>query len=110
MNSSDNTDGDAAKGKLFQTPGRFATGVNYWASHAATAMWTDWREDVVDADFVRLAEHGLTVARVFPLWSDFQPIHRLDLGDGTLAELLELVIVDDKFQKPEEEADANCNS
>jgi endo-1,4-beta-mannosidase len=73
-------------GRHLRTPGRFATGVNYWASHAATAMWTDWREDVVDDDFKRLSEHGLTVARVFPLWSDFQPIHRLELGDGTLAE------------------------
>lgn len=86
MESSNKTKQSEARRTSIQTPGRFATGVNYWASHAATAMWTDWREEVVDADFARLAEHGLTMARVFPLWSDFQPIHRLELGDGTLAE------------------------
>jgi hypothetical protein len=63
-------------GDLFE-PGHFFTGCNYWASHAGTAMWSDWRPEVVEADFKLLAAAGLRVLRVFPLWSDFQPIHLL---------------------------------
>ncbi|MHB0937687.1 MAG: glycoside hydrolase 5 family protein [Armatimonadota bacterium] len=59
------------------SPGRFVVGCNYWASHAGTAMWSDWRPDVVDADLRQLAEAGLQTLRVFPLWPDFQPIHIL---------------------------------
>lgn len=54
--------------------GRFVTGCNYWASHAGIRMWSDWRPDVVDADLRQISETGLKVLRVFPLWSDFQPI------------------------------------
>jgi hypothetical protein len=57
--------------------GRFILGCNYWASHAGTAMWSQWRPEVVEDDFRKLSEAGLQVLRVFPLWSDFQPIHRL---------------------------------
>lgn len=52
--------------------GTFITGCNYWASHAGTAMWRDWRPDVVDDDFTRLAAYGINVLRVFPLWPDCQ--------------------------------------
>lgn len=56
----------------------FVTGCNYWASHGGTAMWRDWRPDVVAADLRQLSdEAGLQVLRVFPLWSDFQPITAL---------------------------------
>jgi hypothetical protein len=61
----------------FNSPGAFFTGANYWASHAGTAMWSDWRPDVVEQDFQRLAAARIKVLRVFPLWSDFQPIHEL---------------------------------
>jgi len=54
--------------------GRFILGCNYWASHAGTAMWTDWQPEVVDRDLARLAEAGLDTLRVFPLWPAFQPI------------------------------------
>ena len=40
-------------------------------------MWSDWRPAVVDSDLRRLAAAKLRVLRVFPLWSDFQPIHLL---------------------------------
>ena len=63
-------------------PGGLAIGANYWASHAGTAMWSDWREEVVAADLGRLAAAGVTLLRVFPLWPDFQPIHRLYAGHG----------------------------
>lgn len=62
--------------------GVFTLGCNYWAPHAGTAMWRDWRPDVVRADLARLAGHGLQVLRVFPLWSDFQPITLLRGGGG----------------------------
>jgi len=32
--------------KILITPGSFVVGANYWASHAGTAMWRDWRPDV----------------------------------------------------------------
>ncbi len=54
--------------------GTFTLGVNYWASHKATRMWSEWDESVVEADFKNLAAIGCKVLRVFPLWSDFQPV------------------------------------
>lgn len=70
----------------FLASGSFATGVNYWASHAATEMWSRWDESVVAADLRALAGHGVRLLRVFPLWPDFQPISRLYFGDGRPAE------------------------
>ncbi len=67
---------------LFDELSGFFVGCNYWASHAGTAMWSDWRPEVVEADFRRLAAEGLQVLRVFPLWPDFQPISRLYGGGG----------------------------
>ncbi|MEN6403663.1 MAG: beta-mannanase, partial [Armatimonadia bacterium] len=68
-------------------PGGFVVGANYWASHAGTAMWRDWQPDVVEDDLRRLSEAGLQLLRVFPLWSDFQPIHLLRTGGGTPVEV-----------------------
>lgn len=65
----------------------FWLGCNYWASHAAVFMWRDWDADVVEADFRRLSASGLRVLRVFPLWSDFQPIHLLRGWAGTPVEV-----------------------
>lgn len=62
---------------LLTTPGHFLIGCNYWASHAGTRMWSDWQSRVVEADLRKLAAGGLQVLRVFPLWSDFQPIQLL---------------------------------
>lgn len=61
------------KKKLFEK-GTMSLGVNYWASHAATRMWTEWDEKVVAKDIRKLAEIGCEYLRVFPLWSDFQPV------------------------------------
>ena len=63
--------------KLPLSEGTFVFGANYWASHAGTNMWRQWDESVVDADFRRFADNGLRLLRVFPLWSDFQPIKAL---------------------------------
>jgi len=63
--------------------GTFFTGCNYWASHAGLNMWNKWRPDIVESDFRRLSEHGVDVLRVFPLWSDFQPIRMHTKGQQT---------------------------
>ena len=67
---------------LFGTGG-FFVGCNYWAKHAGMYMWSDWRPDVVEQEFAALAAHGATVLRVFPLWSDFQPLTGDCRGRGT---------------------------
>jgi hypothetical protein len=68
-------------------PGKMAVGCNYWASHAGTAMWSDWRPDVVERDLAALAAAGLTWLRVFPLWPDFQPIAQMRAGFGVPYEI-----------------------
>jgi len=65
-----------------QEQGTFTVGCNYWASHAGTAMWTDWRLKVVETDLKQLAAAGLQVLRVFPLWPVFQPLAELKAGHG----------------------------
>ena len=72
--------------RIFPELGRFFVGCNYWASHAGTAMWRDWQPAVVEKDLQLLAKSGIQVLRVFPLWPDFQPIHRLYGGGGVLKE------------------------
>ncbi|HCE45976.1 MAG TPA: beta-mannanase [Lentisphaeria bacterium] len=67
--------------------GSFTVGANYWASHAGTNMWADWRPEVVDRDFKTLSAAGVQVLRVFPLWPDFQPLTRQRGGGGSLAGL-----------------------
>ena len=52
----------------------FFMGVNYWASHSGINMWKDFSAKVVEEDFKKIANAGLKVVRVFPLWRDFQPI------------------------------------
>lgn len=70
-----------------QKPGHFVIGCNYWASHAGTEMWRNWSPDVIDADFARLAAHGLQVLRIFPIWPDFQPIIQLRGQNGVPVEM-----------------------
>ncbi len=67
--------------------GTFFLGVNYWASHAGTNMWHDWDEGVVEADFRRLKEMNIRFLRVFPLWSDFQPLKQLYAYAGAKKEV-----------------------
>jgi len=74
-------------GGVLTQPGRFSVGVNYWASHAGTAMWRDWREDVVAKDLALLRKNGMEVLRVFPLWPDFQPLTMLTAYQGKPVEL-----------------------
>ncbi len=54
--------------------GEFFVGVNYWASNAGIQMWNRWDEECVKRDLDLLVEANIKVIRMFPLWSDFQPI------------------------------------
>ena len=65
----------------------FIIGCNYWASHAGVHMWSDWDINVVQEDFQRLAELGQDMVRVFPLWSDFQPLTMLYGPSGNSMEI-----------------------
>lgn len=62
--------------------GTFFIGCNYWASHAGTNMWSDWNEKTVESDLKKLSENNVKLLRVFPLWSDFQPITKLLGGNA----------------------------
>ena len=56
------------------TDGEFFVGCNYWAKNAGMYMWSQWRPDIVNKELEALSKHGTRVMRVFPLWSDFQPL------------------------------------
>ena len=53
---------------------KFFTGINYWDSAHATRMWQEFDETVIDADMQVLRSAGVNSLRIFPLWSDFQPL------------------------------------
>lgn len=55
----------------------FAIGCNYWASNAGMYMWREFDAEVVEKDFALLASYGVDTLRVFPLWTDFQPVEQL---------------------------------
>lgn len=62
--------------------GRFYVGVNYWASGHGIYMWRDWDADNISDDFDRMAENGIKLVRMFPLWPDFQPLEISYAGQG----------------------------
>ena len=64
---------DAADGGLFGEGG-FFVGCNYWSGHAGMYMWRDWNPGYMEREIAALAENGVEVMRVFPLWPDFQPL------------------------------------
>ena len=64
---------DASKTEIFDDGG-FFVGCNYWAKNAGMYMWSQWRPDVIEKELAELAKNGVEVMRVFPLWSDFQPL------------------------------------
>lgn len=49
-------------------------------------MWREWQPETIATDFAQLAQSRLTLVRVFPLWPDFQPLHRLCGSMGEFAE------------------------
>ena len=72
-------------------PGEFFVGCNYWGSKAGVHMWRaqDWSEKEIEKDLAALSAVGVEVMRVFPTWSEFQPIVRNMVGNGTPHECLE---------------------
>ncbi len=62
--------------KFFEN-GKLYAGCNYWASHAGIHMWSRWDAEVVENDFKQLSEIGIKLVRVFPLWSEFQPVNKI---------------------------------
>ena len=50
--------------EAFLPSGRLALGANYWASHAATQMWSKWNADEVEKDLAALEASGMTMLRV----------------------------------------------
>ncbi|MBE6758071.1 MAG: hypothetical protein E7552_05955 [Ruminococcaceae bacterium] len=64
----------------------FLVGCNYWASYAGCNMWHHWDESVVRQDLSRLAADGMNCLRVFPVWSDFQPVVPIFGGGGVVRE------------------------
>ena len=65
---------DAAASADIFAEGGFFVGCNYWAKNAGLYMWSRWDPATVKAELAALAANGVTVMRVFPLWSDFQPL------------------------------------
>jgi len=47
-------------------------------------MWRDWQPSVISRDLDLLEQAGIQVMRVFPLWSDFQPLTALGTGFGVV--------------------------
>ena len=76
--------------------GNFVIGCNYWASHAGTSMWSEWDETIIDEDLKQIAQTGIQLLRIFPLWSEFQPLkqqysckgipYEIRMGEETLPE------------------------
>ena len=66
----------------FLPSGRLVLGANYWASHAATQMWSKWNAAEVDRDLKALADSGMTLLRVFANWAEFQPIVEIHTAGG----------------------------
>lgn len=64
---------DYASRDIF-TDGEFFVGCNYWAKNAGMYMWSSWEPKTVEKEVAALAKYGTRVMRVFPLWSDFQPL------------------------------------
>ena len=70
-----------ANAKDFFCPGEFFFGVNYWGSQAGVRMWRaeNWSEREIEKDIAALAASGVEVMRVFPTWSEFQPVETAPL-------------------------------
>ena len=69
----------------------FGIGVNYWASETGLKMWREFSADCVEKDFAAMADAGVNLIRIFPLWSDFQPVQ---WASGSSNRPLELVFTD----------------
>ena len=66
----------------------FLIGCNYWSSEAGISMWHEWSAEAVEKDFAALKDAGMNTVRLFPLWSDFQPVRWACSCTGSHAELV----------------------
>ena len=51
----------------------FLLGVNYWPRKTAMFMWREFDKAAIDEDLAIISDLGLSCARIFLLWEDFQP-------------------------------------
>lgn len=51
----------------------FTLGINYWPRTKAMYWWQNFDAGEVRDDFALISDIGMTVARIFLLWDDFQP-------------------------------------
>ncbi|HVA37396.1 MAG TPA: hypothetical protein VNJ51_07265 [Candidatus Dormibacteraeota bacterium] len=51
----------------------FLLGVNYWPRASAMAWWSRFDRAAFDDDCARIAELGMRLVRLFPLWEEVQP-------------------------------------
>ena len=95
----------AAAGETFPVEGKMLLGVNFWGSKAGIRMWRAdaWDEASIEKDIAALAANGVELMRVFPTWSEFQPIRQekkfqgapaLILRDGTDEEIYDPLCLD----------------
>ena len=54
--------------------GKLFVGINYWESKSAINMWENFDETIIESDFKKMSDAGITILRIFPIWSVFQPI------------------------------------
>jgi hypothetical protein len=52
-------------------------------------MWRDFQIDEIDKDLISLEKIGAKILRVFPLWSDFQPISPIFTQEGKLLQVVD---------------------
>ena len=64
----------------------FAIGCNYWASNAGMYMWKNFDREIVEKDLALLSSYGVDTIRVFPLWSDFQPVSKMFVSNKVFTE------------------------
>ena len=69
----------------------FLAGCNYWSSETGIRMWREWSEKAVEKDFAAVKASGMNTVRLFPLWSDFQPV---SYACGCAGSHVELVMPD----------------
>ena len=80
----------AAAGETFPVEGKMLLGVNFWGSKAGIRMWCadEWDEASIEKDIAALAANGVELMRVFPTWSEFQPLMQEKKYQGAPALLL----------------------
>ena len=76
--------------ETFPVEGKMLVGVNYWGSQAGVRMWREdeWDEASIEKDVSALAATGVELMRVFPTWSEFQPLMQEKKYQGAPALLL----------------------